>query len=168
MSALSLSYWENDVYWRQNNKHFEELAPQNDEKQLMWRNYVTVTYVYEPCAVIFICRPCGGTSTDIKTKPSTVHAQRIVQQPTKIRGILETRVLHLSRNEVAKFSSGNFQNMHQTEPRCFANSTQETRSFEREIHRCESRGINELTTERSDGEPRSMPTPLRAGMLEKN
>ena len=29
MSVLSLSYWESDVYWRQNNKHFAELAPQN-------------------------------------------------------------------------------------------------------------------------------------------
>jgi len=26
MSVLSLSYWESDVYWRQNNKHFAELA----------------------------------------------------------------------------------------------------------------------------------------------
>jgi len=51
MSALSLSYWESDVYvyWRQNNKHFAELAPQNGGKQLIWRNYVTVTYVlYSP------------------------------------------------------------------------------------------------------------------------
>ena len=43
MSVLSLSYWESDVYWRQNNKHFAELAPQNGGKQLIWRNYVTVT-----------------------------------------------------------------------------------------------------------------------------
>ena len=43
MSLLSLSYWESDVYWRQNNKHFAELAPQNGRKQLIWRNYVTVT-----------------------------------------------------------------------------------------------------------------------------
>jgi len=42
MSVLSLSYWESDVYCRQNNKHFAELAPQNG-KQLIWRNYVTVT-----------------------------------------------------------------------------------------------------------------------------
>jgi len=27
MSVLSLSYWESDVYWRQNNKHYAELAP---------------------------------------------------------------------------------------------------------------------------------------------
>jgi len=27
MSILSLSYWESDVYWCQNNKHFTELAP---------------------------------------------------------------------------------------------------------------------------------------------
>jgi len=35
--------WESDVYWRQNNKHFAELAPQNSRKQVIWRNYVTVT-----------------------------------------------------------------------------------------------------------------------------
>jgi len=27
MSVLSLSYWGSDVYWRQNSKHFAELAP---------------------------------------------------------------------------------------------------------------------------------------------
>ena len=43
MSVLSLSYWESDVYWRQNNKHFAELALQNGAKQLIWRNYITVT-----------------------------------------------------------------------------------------------------------------------------
>jgi len=43
MSVLSLSYWEGDIYWRQNNIHFAELAPQNAGKQLIWRNYVTVT-----------------------------------------------------------------------------------------------------------------------------
>jgi len=43
MSVLSISYWESDVCWRQNNKHFAELAPQNDGKQLIWRNYFTVT-----------------------------------------------------------------------------------------------------------------------------
>jgi len=43
MSVLSLSYLESDVYWRQSNKHFAELAPQNGRKQLIWRNYVTVT-----------------------------------------------------------------------------------------------------------------------------
>ena len=43
MSVLSLCYWESDAYWRQNNKHFAELAPQNGGKQLIWRNYVTVT-----------------------------------------------------------------------------------------------------------------------------
>jgi len=43
MSVLSLSYWESDIYWRQNNKHFAELAQQNGGKQLIWRNYVTVT-----------------------------------------------------------------------------------------------------------------------------
>ena len=46
MSVLSLSYWESGVYWRQNNKHFTELAqvaPQNGGKQLIWRNCVTVT-----------------------------------------------------------------------------------------------------------------------------
>ena len=37
MSVLSLSYWESDV--RTTNK----LAPQNGGKQLIWRNYVTVT-----------------------------------------------------------------------------------------------------------------------------
>ena len=42
MSILSLSYWESDVYWRQNNKHFAELAPQNGGKLLIWRNYVTI------------------------------------------------------------------------------------------------------------------------------
>jgi len=48
MSVLSLSYWESDVYWRQNNKHFAELAPQNGGKQLIWRNYVTVTPCIKP------------------------------------------------------------------------------------------------------------------------
>ena len=43
MSVLSLSYWESDIYWRQNNKHFADFAPQNGGKQLIWRNYVTVT-----------------------------------------------------------------------------------------------------------------------------
>jgi len=43
MSILSLSYWESDLYWRPNNKHFAERAPQNGGKQLIWRNYVTVT-----------------------------------------------------------------------------------------------------------------------------
>jgi len=47
MSVLSLSYWESDVYWRQNNKHFAQLAPQNGRKQLIWRNYVTVTLCIE-------------------------------------------------------------------------------------------------------------------------
>ena len=42
MSVLSLSYLESDVYWRQNNRHFAELAPQNGGKQLIWRNDVTV------------------------------------------------------------------------------------------------------------------------------
>jgi len=53
MSVLSLSYWESDVYWRQNNKHFAELAPQNGRKQLIWRNYVTVTL----CIVIRLYPP---------------------------------------------------------------------------------------------------------------
>jgi len=48
MSVLSLSYWESDVYWRQNNKHFAELALQNGGKQLIWRNYVTVTLCIPP------------------------------------------------------------------------------------------------------------------------
>jgi len=43
MSVLSLSCWESDVYWRQSIKHFSELATQNSRKQLIWRNYVTVT-----------------------------------------------------------------------------------------------------------------------------
>jgi len=43
MSALSLSYWESDVYRRHNNKHFAELAPQIGRNQLIWRNCVTVT-----------------------------------------------------------------------------------------------------------------------------
>jgi len=43
MSVLSLCYWESDVYWRQNNKQFAELAAQNGGKQLVWRNYVIVT-----------------------------------------------------------------------------------------------------------------------------
>jgi len=43
MSVLSLSCRESDVYWRRNNKHFAELAPQNGGKQLIWRNYVTAT-----------------------------------------------------------------------------------------------------------------------------
>jgi len=47
MSVLSLSYWESDVYWRQNNKHFAELTPQNGGKQLIWRNCVTVTLCIE-------------------------------------------------------------------------------------------------------------------------
>jgi len=47
MSVLSLSYWESDVYWRQNNKRFAEFAPQNGGKQLIWRNYVTVTLCIE-------------------------------------------------------------------------------------------------------------------------
>jgi len=34
MSVLSLSYWESDAYWHQNNKHFAEIAPQNGGKQL--------------------------------------------------------------------------------------------------------------------------------------
>jgi len=33
MSVLSLSYWESDVYRRQNNKHFADLVPQNGGKQ---------------------------------------------------------------------------------------------------------------------------------------
>jgi len=48
MSVLSLSYWESGVYWRQTNKHFAELAPQNGGKQLIWRNYVTVTLYIQP------------------------------------------------------------------------------------------------------------------------
>ena len=47
MSVLSLSYWESGVYWRQNNKHFAELAPQNGGKQLVWRNCVAVTLCME-------------------------------------------------------------------------------------------------------------------------
>ena len=49
MFVLSLSYWESDVYWRQNNKHFAELAPQNGGKQLIWKNYVTVTMCINCC-----------------------------------------------------------------------------------------------------------------------
>ena len=48
MSVPSLSYWESDVYWRQNNKHFAELAPQNGGKQLIWINYFTVTLCIAP------------------------------------------------------------------------------------------------------------------------
>jgi len=48
MPVLSLSYWESDVYWRRKNKYFAEFAPQNGGKQLIWRNYVTVTLcIYE-------------------------------------------------------------------------------------------------------------------------
>jgi len=46
MSVLSLSYWESDFYWRHNNKHFAELAPQNG-KQPIWRNYVPITLCME-------------------------------------------------------------------------------------------------------------------------
>ena len=60
MSVLSLSYWESDVYWRQNNKHFAELAPQNGGKQLIWRNYVTVTLclrrLVDRCPLTSLCR----------------------------------------------------------------------------------------------------------------
>jgi len=50
ISVLSLSYWESDVYWCQNNKHFAEFAPQNGGKRLIWRNYVTVTLFGEATA----------------------------------------------------------------------------------------------------------------------
>jgi len=46
MSVLSLSYWESDVYWRQNNKRFAELALQIGGKQLIWRNTSLSPYVY--------------------------------------------------------------------------------------------------------------------------
>jgi len=42
MFVLSLSYWESDVWWRQNNKHLAELAPQNGGKQLInWYEEIT-------------------------------------------------------------------------------------------------------------------------------
>ena len=46
MSVLSLSYWESDVYWRQNNKYFAELAPQNGGNS--WYEEITSLspYVY--------------------------------------------------------------------------------------------------------------------------
>jgi len=50
MFVLSLFHWESDVYWRQNNKHLAELAPQNGRKQLIWRNCLTVTLcIIHPC-----------------------------------------------------------------------------------------------------------------------
>jgi len=48
MSLLSISYSESNVYRRQNNKHFAELALQNGGKQLIWRNYVIIT-LWIPC-----------------------------------------------------------------------------------------------------------------------
>jgi len=58
MSVLSLSCSESDVYWRQNNKHFAELAPQNGGKQLTWRNYATVTL----CVILLFIVACWTAS----------------------------------------------------------------------------------------------------------
>jgi len=52
MSVVSLSYWESDVYWCQNNKHFTELAPQHGGKQWIWRNYVNVTLCIQMCVLL--------------------------------------------------------------------------------------------------------------------
>jgi len=53
MSVLSLSYWESDVYWRQNNKHFAELAPQNggknDRKKLRHCHPMYYQQLSRPC-----------------------------------------------------------------------------------------------------------------------
>ena len=65
MPIVSLSYWESDVYWRQNNKHFAELAPQNGGKQLIWRNYVTVILCMLMIALCLVCMVdvcCSGES----------------------------------------------------------------------------------------------------------
>jgi len=74
MSVLSLSYWESDVYWRQNNKHFADLAPQNGGKQLIWRNYVTVTLCIKTCSTstkIPFQQHAGRASTG--NSPTTIH-----------------------------------------------------------------------------------------------
>jgi len=69
MSAISLSYWESDVYWRQNNKHFAELAPQNGGKQLIWRNYVTVTLcITGPMSVL-------SPNNTVRAQKQTQHQQ---------------------------------------------------------------------------------------------
>jgi len=61
MSVLLLSYWESDVYWRPNNKHFAELAPQNGVRQ--WYEEITSLspYVYG-AAVINTMREFPATS----------------------------------------------------------------------------------------------------------
>ena len=64
MSVLLLSYWESDVYWRQNNIHFAELAPQNGGKQLIWRNYVIVTLCILKLNCFYPLRTITVTSRD--------------------------------------------------------------------------------------------------------
>jgi len=76
MSVLSLSYWESDVYWRKNNKHFAELAQQNGEKQLIWRNYAIVTLC------IRRLHDAGGCQTGCRTGLTTVlNEQPLFVQP---------------------------------------------------------------------------------------
>jgi len=50
MSVLSLSYWESDVYWRQNNKHFAELAPTK------WRKTADMKKLRH-CHPMYTCLP---------------------------------------------------------------------------------------------------------------
>jgi len=66
MSVLSPSYSESDVYWRQNSKLFAELAPQNGGKQLIWRNYVTVTLCTKENVTVTSYMMFGGTDTSLK------------------------------------------------------------------------------------------------------
>jgi len=47
MSVLSLSYWESEVYWRQNNKHLAELAHKMAENS--WYEEITPLSPYVYC-----------------------------------------------------------------------------------------------------------------------
>ena len=67
MSALSLSYWESNVYWRQNNKHFAELAPQNggnswyeEITSLSPYVYIVFTYLLKVQLLSGVCRVDDG------------------------------------------------------------------------------------------------------------
>jgi len=71
MSVLSLSYWESDVYWRQNNKHLAELAPQNGGKQLIMKKL-------RHCHPMYTSRRCQLRRDEFAPSTSAVAAAATV------------------------------------------------------------------------------------------
>ena len=90
MSVLSLSYWESDVYWRQNNKHFAELVPQNGGKQLIWRNHVTLALCIDSWLMAHIVLSRALTGATWRSYESTLLPCRTYSYRTRsIQGAIK-------------------------------------------------------------------------------